>query len=75
MGQCDKVYLEEIGGTEVVIFNKTNETGHVATIVVRGSSQSLLDDIDRAIEDAINTYKALTKDNRVKFYFLKFLFC
>lgn len=65
MGQCDEVYLDEIGDTEVVIFNKKSESGHVATILIRGSSQSLMDDIERAIEDAVNTYKALTRDNRV----------
>ncbi|KAI1725072.1 TCP-1/cpn60 chaperonin family domain-containing protein [Ditylenchus destructor] len=65
LGQCDEVYLEEIGETDVVVFNKTGEVGHVCTIVVRGSSQPLMDDIERAIDDAVNTYKALTKDNRL----------
>lgn len=37
----------------------------MATIVVRGSSQSLLDDIERAIDDAVNTYKALARNNKV----------
>lgn len=52
----------------MVIFDKKSESGKVATIIVRGSSQSLLDDVERAIDDAVNTYKALTKDNRVSFY-------
>jgi hypothetical protein len=59
------VYLEEIGETEVVVFDKKGESGHVCTIVVRGSSQPLMDDVERAIDDAVNTYKALTKDDRV----------
>lgn len=74
MGQCDEVYLNEIGDTEVVIFNKKSESGHVATIIVRGSSKSYMDDIERAIEDAVNTYKALTKDNRVLLIFLIILY-
>ncbi|MCP9257954.1 T-complex protein 1 subunit theta [Dirofilaria immitis] len=61
-GECDRVYTDEIGDTEVTIFDKLSERGHVATIVVRGSSQSRMDDIERAIDDAINTYKALTRD-------------
>lgn len=49
----------------MTIFDKFSERGHVSTIVIRGSSQSRMDDIERAIDDAINTYKALTKDCRV----------
>lgn len=65
LGQCDKIYVEEIGDTEVVVFDKKTESSSVATIIVRGSSQSLMDDIERAIDDAVNTYKALSKDNQV----------
>lgn len=80
LGQCDNVYLKEIGDTqvfyllknllnilnfEVVIFDKKGESGRIATIIVRGSSQSLLDDMERAIDDAVNTYKALTRNNKV----------
>lgn len=67
LGQCDEVYLKEIGDTQVVVFDKTGESGKIATIIVRGSSQSLMDDVERAINDAVNTYKALTKDNQVNF--------
>ncbi|KAL3077341.1 hypothetical protein niasHS_013330 [Heterodera schachtii] len=65
IGHCDEVFLKEIGDTQVVIFDKKSEVGKVATIVVRGSSQSLVDDIERAIDDAVNTYKALTRDNKL----------
>lgn len=41
------------------------EHGNVATIIIRGSSQSRIDDVERAVDDAINTYKALTKDGKV----------
>jgi hypothetical protein len=34
--------VEEIGETQVVIFEKSGEAGQVATIVVRGSSQVLM---------------------------------
>lgn len=65
IGHCDNVFIKEIGDTQVVVFDKKVESGKVATIIVRGSSQSLLDDIERAIDDAVNTYKALTKDCRL----------
>jgi len=36
----------------------------LATIVIRGSTNSLLDDIERAIDDGVNAYRNLTKDRR-----------
>lgn len=36
-----------------------NETGgnHIATVVVRASTDNIADDIERAIEDGVNAYK------------------
>uniref|UniRef100_A0A915BFC9 T-complex protein 1 subunit theta n=1 Tax=Parascaris univalens TaxID=6257 RepID=A0A915BFC9_PARUN len=65
LGQCDHVFVKEIGDTEVVVFDKTSERGNVATVIVRGSSQSRMDDVERAIDDAVNTFKALTRDNQL----------
>lgn len=65
LGECDRVYVEEIGDTEVVVFDKASERGNIATIVIRGSSQSRMDDVERAIDDAVNTYKALTRDDQL----------
>jgi T-complex protein 1 subunit theta len=69
------VTVEEIGETEVVVFNRKSEHGNVATIIVRGSSDSLMDDIERAVDDAVNTYKALTRDNQVLSIALLFEYC
>jgi len=41
------------------------EDSRLATIVVRGSTDNLMDDIERAIDDGVNTFKGLTKDNRL----------
>jgi T-complex protein 1 subunit theta len=65
LGHCDRVYLDEVGETEVVVFKQESEHGRVSTIIIRGSSDNLMDDIERAIDDGINTFKALTKDNRL----------
>ncbi|KAI6207159.1 hypothetical protein M3Y94_00998400 [Aphelenchoides besseyi] len=65
LGQCNEVYTKEIGGDHVVVFDRTTDVARVATIIIRGSSQSLMDDVERAVDDAVNTYKALTKDGRL----------
>jgi len=33
----------------------------IATIVIRGATENLMDDIERAIDDGVNAYKSLTK--------------
>ena len=33
--------------------------------MVRGSTQNVLDDVERSIDDAVNTFKALTRDGRL----------
>lgn len=65
MGHCDSVYLSEVGDTQVVVFKHEKEDGAVATIVVRGSTDNLMDDVERAVDDAVNTFKVLTRDKRL----------
>lgn len=65
IGFCDKVYIDEIGGTSVVIFKQNVSKSKIATIVIRGSTENVMDDVERAIDDGINTYKGITKDGRV----------
>lgn len=63
MGFASKVRVDEIGGQNVVIFNQDKATP-IATILVRGSTHSILDDIERAIDGAVNTYKQIGRDAR-----------
>uniref|UniRef100_A0A1I7X750 T-complex protein 1 subunit theta n=1 Tax=Heterorhabditis bacteriophora TaxID=37862 RepID=A0A1I7X750_HETBA len=65
LGTCDSIYVKEIGEESVVVFDKKGERGSVATIIIRGSSQSRIDDVERAVDDAVNTYKALTKNGKM----------
>lgn len=65
IGHCDEVCVEEMGDTEVVAFRHSQHRGRVATIVLRGSSDNMLDDIERAVDDAVNTVKAASKDGRM----------
>ncbi|KAM3932923.1 T-complex protein 1 subunit theta isoform 2-T2 [Leptodactylus fuscus] len=65
MGHCDSVYLSEVGDTQVVVFKHEKEDGAIATIVIRGSTDNLMDDVERAVDDAVNTFKVLTRDKRL----------
>lgn len=38
--------------------------GSISTVVVRGSTDQMLDDVERAVDDGVNAYKALCRDAR-----------
>jgi len=63
-GYCDKVFLDEIGESPVVIFRQDGSESKITTIVIRGSTENYMDDIERAVDDAVNTFKGMTKDAR-----------
>merc|ERR1712070_192071 len=64
LGYCDVVSVDEIGSTKVTIFRQDTEDSGISTIIVRASTQNLVDDIERAIDDGVNVYKAMVKDSR-----------
>ncbi|CAK60513.1 unnamed protein product (macronuclear) [Paramecium tetraurelia] len=64
LGTCDRVHVQEIGSQKVTIFEKQSDTCKLATIVLRGATQNLLDDIERAIDDGVSCYRSLIKDAR-----------
>uniref|UniRef100_A0A131XJD6 T-complex protein 1 subunit theta n=1 Tax=Hyalomma excavatum TaxID=257692 RepID=A0A131XJD6_9ACAR len=65
LGLCDSVYLDELGDTPVVVFRQEGHQTRVATVLLRGSTDSLLDDAERAVDDGVNAFKAATKDGRL----------
>uniref|UniRef100_A0A3Q2YQ88 T-complex protein 1 subunit theta n=1 Tax=Hippocampus comes TaxID=109280 RepID=A0A3Q2YQ88_HIPCM len=65
IGHCDNVCLTEVGDTQVVVFKHEKEDGAISTVVIRGSTDNLMDDIERAIDDGVNTFKVLVRDNRL----------
>lgn len=63
-GFCSTVQLEEVGDTTVVAFRQEREENAMSTIIIRGSTDNIMDDIERAVDDGVNTVKVLTRDNR-----------
>ncbi|KAK0182996.1 hypothetical protein PV327_001075 [Microctonus hyperodae] len=64
LGYADSVYTDELGDTSVVVFKSEGNEGRISTIVVRGSTENYMDDIERCIDDGVNTFKAMTKDGK-----------
>ncbi|WZN65302.1 subunit theta of T-complex protein 1 [Chloropicon roscoffensis] len=64
LGQAQRVEQVEIGGNQVMLIQQDRRVGKVATIILRGATDHLMDDMERAIDDGVNTFKALCKDAR-----------
>nr|KYP76642.1 T-complex protein 1 subunit theta [Cajanus cajan] len=60
LGYVDSVSVEEIGGVRVFIVKNEEGGNSVATVVLRGSTDSILDDLERAVDDGVNTYKVFS---------------
>ncbi|XP_043719261.1 T-complex protein 1 subunit theta-like [Telopea speciosissima] len=65
LGFADSISVEEIGGVRVTIVKNEEGGNSVSTVVLRGSTDSILDDLERAVDDGVNTYKAMCRDSRV----------
>jgi len=64
LGYADTVHIDELGDTIVVVFKLDGKESRVSTVLVRGSTENYMDDIERAIDDGVNTFKGITKDGR-----------
>jgi T-complex protein 1 subunit theta len=64
LGFASSIEVREIGGTQCIVVSQDDHTSRVSTVVLRGSTESALDDMERAVDDGVNAVKALTKDSR-----------
>ncbi|KNC49289.1 chaperonin [Thecamonas trahens ATCC 50062] len=62
LGFCADIHVEEVGSTYVTVF--ATEDSAISTILIRGSTMNLLDDVSRAVDDGVNAVKSMTKDPR-----------
>lgn len=58
VGSCISVEAREVGSTPLVIFEAE---GGISTVIIRGSTPNIIDDIERSIDDAVNSFRILTE--------------
>jgi len=65
LGYVNKVYTQEIGNEHVTVFSQV-EMGEseVSTIIIRGATDTVLQDVERAIDDGVNMVRAMTRNGR-----------
>ena len=62
LGFCKKVYIKEIGSEKVTVFEKDDPQAKLMTVVIRGPTKAILEDISRSIGHGLNTYRVLLKN-------------
>lgn len=46
------------------------DDGVISTVLIRGSTNNLMDDIERAVDDGVNTFKVLVRVSEITVGFL-----
>lgn len=64
LGRADLVSVEEVGSEKITIFKREADNSRLATVMLRASTGNVLDDAERALDDAFNTYRVMRKDKR-----------
>jgi len=62
LGFADSVTVEEYASNKVTIFR--TEESKISTIVLRGATLSTLEELDRAVTDAVNVMRSACKEGR-----------
>ena len=65
LGYADEVAFREISSRWCTVFRRDEDENKMATIVLRGATNAMLDDTERAIDNGVNTVKTLIKDARM----------
>lgn len=64
IGYADVVHVKEFGSDKVTVFERSGLDITLSTILLRGATSTLLEDVERAIDDGINTYRVMLRDPR-----------
>ncbi|KAK9824017.1 hypothetical protein WJX72_006993 [[Myrmecia] bisecta] len=64
LGYAKSLEVQEIGGTNIILLQQDSSLGQVASVILRAATDNVLDDLERAVDDGVNSYKALCKDAR-----------
>lgn len=62
LGFADRCYVDEISALKCIVIVRDSQENKLVTLVLRGSTMSLLDSIERVVEDGVNVYRNACKD-------------
>jgi T-complex protein 1 subunit alpha len=62
-GECEEVSEERVGDGELIYFRGC-KSGRACTVILRGPNEFMLDEMDRALHDALCVVKRILESNR-----------
>jgi len=65
LGFAHSVEFQEISSQKCTVIRRDEEENKISTIVLRGSTKSMLEDLERTIDDGVNSIKCVIKDGRL----------
>ncbi|GKY99404.1 hypothetical protein MPSEU_000895100 [Mayamaea pseudoterrestris] len=65
MGFCESVGQKELGGKTITLVRAAKGSNKLATIVLRASTSSVLNDLERAVDDGVQAVVQYIKDQRL----------
>ena len=55
-GYCESIKVEEVSSSKLIRLVSNDDDNKFSTIVLRGNTKNTMDDLERAIDDAVNVY-------------------
>ena len=63
MGYADEIKLTEISSEKCIVLIRDSENNKLSTIILRGTTNDMLDNMERIIADGVNAYRDACKNN------------
>ena len=64
LGYAESVHVQEIGSTKVTVFEVKSVDVKISTIILRGATMTIMDDIERCLENGVSCFKQILNDSR-----------
>jgi T-complex protein 1 subunit theta len=65
MGFCESAEQQELGGKTITLVRAAKGTNKLATVVLRASTSSVLNDLERAVDDGVQAVVQYTRNQRL----------
>jgi T-complex protein 1 subunit theta len=65
LGYVSSLDVQEIGGHKCTVVRQKDADSQIATIVLRGATENVIDDVERAVDDGVNAFRTACRDPRL----------
>ena len=62
MGYADEIKLTEISSQKCILIRRDSENNKLSTVVLRGTTNDMLDNMERVVNCGVNAYRAVCKN-------------